>query len=456
MEQLELKSPFDGSALPAVACHTPAEIDAKIAAARAAQREWRKRPLEERLSAISACLEYFRSEAETIARDTSRQMGKPIVEARGEVKTLLARAEYMLGIAPEALATERLPARPGFQLSIEHVPVGLVLDIAAWNYPLIVPVNVVVPALVAGNAVLLKHSPLTPLCGAHFERAFAKLGPGVCTNLVVPDARAGALVADERIDFVSFTGSVRTGRTVYETAAKRLAGVGLELGGKDPAYVAEDADLDFAAPNVVEGACYNAGQSCCAVERAYVHGRHYERFLIRAHAEMQKLVPGNPLDEKTTLGPLARREALDLLERHVGDALARGARLLCGGERTNGPGLFFPPTLLADVPNDALVMQEESFGPILPVASVASDEEAIAKMNDSRFGLTASVWTRSSERADRIARELEAGTVYQNRCDFLEPALAWTGLKESGLGETLSRHGFHSFTRRKSLHMRRS
>ena len=456
MEQLELQNPFDGSALPPVACHTPAEVDAKILAARVAQKEWRKLSLEERVRAVGACLEYFRKEAETIARDTSLQMGKPLLEARGEVKTLLARSEYMLGIAPEALATERLPARPGFQLAIEHVPVGLVLDIAAWNYPLIVPVNVVVPALVAGNAVLLKHSPLTPLCGAHFERAFAKLGRGLCANVVVPDARAGALVADERIDFVSFTGSVRTGRTVYETAAKRLAGVGLELGGKDPAYVAEDADLDFAAPNVVEGACYNAGQSCCAVERAYVHARHYERFLVRAHAEMQKLVPGNPLDERTTLGPLARRESLDLLERHVGDALARGARLVYGGERLRGPGAFFPPTLLADVPNDALVMQEESFGPILPVASVASDEEAIAKMNDSRFGLTASVWTKASERADRIARELEAGTVYQNRCDYLEPALAWTGLKQSGLGETLSRHGFHSFTRRKSLHMRRS
>jgi len=456
MEQLELKNPFDGSPVAVVACHTPAEVEARIVAARVAQREWRNRPLEERVSTISNCLEYFRSEAEAVARDTSRQMGKPINEARGEVKTLLARAEYMLGIAPEALASERLPARPGFQLSIEHVPVGVVLDIAAWNYPLIVPVNVIVPALVAGNAVLLKHSPLTPLCGAHFEHAFAKLGAGLFANVIVPDARAGALVADERIDFVSFTGSVRTGRTVYEAAAQRLAGVGLELGGKDPAYVAEDADLDFAAPNVVEGACYNAGQSCCAVERAYVHGRHYERFLVRAHAEMQKLVPGNPLDEQTTLGPLARREALDLLERHVSDALARGARLVCGGIRTSGPGLFFPPTLLADVPNDALVMQEESFGPILPVASVSSDEEAIAKMNDSRFGLTASVWTRSSERADRIARDLEAGTVYQNRCDYLEPALPWTGLKQSGLGETLSRHGFHSFTRRKSLHMRRS
>jgi acyl-CoA reductase-like NAD-dependent aldehyde dehydrogenase len=454
-ERLERRSPFDGSRVADMACDNAAAITEKIEAARAAQREWRRLPLERRIQAIGAALEYFRGQNETIARDTSRQMGKPIQEARGEVQTLLARAEHMLAIAPAALATEHPPGRAGFELAIEHVPVGLVLDIAAWNYPLIVPINVVVPALAAGNAVLLKHSPLVPLCGAHFERAFASLGPGLFANLVVPDTRAGELVADERIDFVSFTGSVPTGRKVYEGAAHRLAGVGLELGGKDPAYVAEDADLDFAAPNLVEGACYNAGQSCCAVERAYVHERHYERFLERALAGMRTLVPGDPLDERTTLGPLARREALDLLERQVRDALARGARLLCGGQRMPGTGLFFPPTLLADVPNEAEVMQEESFGPILPVARVANDAEALAKMNDSRFGLSASVWTRSSARADWFARELEAGTVFQNRCDFLDPALAWTGLKQSGLGETLSRHGFHAFTRRKSLHLRR-
>jgi acyl-CoA reductase-like NAD-dependent aldehyde dehydrogenase len=243
---------------------------------------------------------------------------------------------------------------------------------------------------------------------------------------------------------------------VYLAAAERLVDVGLELGGKDPAYVAADADLEFAAAHVVEGACYNAGQSCCAVERAYVHETLYERFLERARAKMQELVIGDPLDEKTTLGPLARREALDLLESQVDDALRRGARLLLGGKRLAGSrGNGFAPTLLADVPNDALVMQEESFGPILPVASVANDEEAVLRMNDSRYGLTASVWTRDGRRAERLAHELEAGTVYQNRCDYLDPSLPWTGCKESGIGSTLSRYGFLHLTRRKSLHLRR-
>jgi acyl-CoA reductase-like NAD-dependent aldehyde dehydrogenase len=318
-----------------------------------------------------------------------------------------------------------------------------------------VPVNVVVPALAAGNAVVLKHSPKSPAAGEHFARALASLSEAVFQNVLVPDERAGALLADERVDHVCFTGSVRTGRSVYQTASARLIGVGLELGGKDPAYVAEDADLAFAAENVVDGACYNAGQSCCAVERAYVHQALYPAFLERATELMQAYRLGDPLDEATTMGPLVDRAARDKLEAHVADALARGARLLTGGRRPGGlAGFFYEPTLLADVPDEALVMREETFGPVLPVRAVRDDDEALAAMNASRYGLTASIWTRDATRAERFVRELEAGTVFQNRCDYLDPSLPWTGWKESGLGSTLSRHGFLHLTRRKSVHRR--
>jgi len=455
---LTLIDPYRAQPLREVALHTPSEVEQRISRARAAQAVWKRVPLAERVREVQHAAQYFEQHAEEIARDVSMQMGKPIRESRGELKTLLARTRYLVGVAAQALAPVPVAGKPGFTLRIEHEPLGVVLDIASWNYPLIVPVNVVVPALLAGNAVLLKHSPLTPLAGQHFERAFRGLSvQDLVLDLVVDDARSERLVADPRVDYVSFTGSVATGRRVYQTASQRIVDVGLELGGKDPAYVAEDADLAFAAENVVEGACYNAGQSCCAVERAYVHARHYQDFLARAETWMRAYKLGDPLDEATTLGPLARREQLALLERHVADALQRGARLVCGGKRAPGlAGWFFEPTLLADVPNEALVMQEESFGPLLPVASVANDDEALARMNDSRFGLTASVWTADAARAERFVRELQAGTVFQNRCDYLDPALAWTGWKESGLGSTLSNFGFLHLTRRKSVHLRTS
>jgi acyl-CoA reductase-like NAD-dependent aldehyde dehydrogenase len=315
---------------------------------------------------------------------------------------------------------------------------------------------VVVPALLAGNTVLLKHSPLTPLIGRHFEAAFGELDPpSLVTSLILTNEQASRLIGDSQINYVAFTGSVATGTKVYQQAAKRLIDVGLELGGKDPAYVAADADLDFAVENIVDGACYNAGQSCCAVERVYVHHTLYQAFLKRAKKILEQYRLGDPLDEKTTMGPLARREALPFLEGQVKEGVRRGARLLLGGKRLKGAkGNFFEPTLLADVPNDAKVMQEESFGPIVSVLSVKDDAEALARMNDSCYGLTASIWTADRMRAELFARELEAGTVFQNRCDYLDPCLPWTGARESGIGSTLSRYGFYHLTRRKGIHFR--
>jgi len=450
---LRIENPYDGSPVAELPFDDDASLAAKLAGATAAQRAWRDVAVAERVARVRAALGWFREHAEEVARDVTRQMGKPIVQARREVDGLLERAEHMLAIAPGALAAEVLPPKPGFVRRIEKVPLGVVLDVAAWNYPLLIAVNVVVPALVAGNAVLVKHSRRTPLCGTHFERAFAALEPrGLVAAVVLDHAATARLIADPRVGHVAFTGSVPGGREVQRAAAERFVEVGLELGGKDPAYVAEDADLAFVVPEIVDGACYNAGQSCCAIERAYVHKSRYDEFLERARAVLEGYVLGDPLDERTTLGPLADACAPAFLAAQVSDALAHGARLLYGGHAQ--AERFFLPTLLADCPNAARVMREESFGPLLPVARVESDAEALARMNDSDLGLTASVWTASPSRAERLSRSLEAGTVYMNRCDFLDPALAWTGFKDSGRGVTLSRHGYDHLTRLKSLHFR--
>ncbi|TDJ69824.1 MAG: aldehyde dehydrogenase family protein [Planctomycetota bacterium] len=450
---LKVESPYSGELVCAVPFDDAASIERKLARAALAQGIWRARPVAERVRVVATALEYFRTHAAEVARDITLQMGKPIAQSRNELAGLFERAEAMLALAEEALAPDVLPDKPGFLRRIEHVPLGVVFDLAAWNYPLLIPINVVVPALLSGNAVLLKHSALTPLCGVHFERAFAALEPqGLFANLVVTHEGAARIVADERVAHVAFTGSVAGGRAVQRAAAGRFIEVGLELGGKDPAYVAADADLDLAVPNIVDGACYNAGQSCCAIERVYVHATVHAEFLERAQALLAEYRTGDPLDEGTTMGPLAQRKAIPFLEDQVQDAVRRGARLLAGGTGTDGR--FFAPTLLDGCPNDSEVMQAESFGPLLPVLAVGSDEEALAHMNDSRFGLTASIWTEDEERAERMAAGLETGTVFMNRCDYLDPALPWTGVKDSGKGVTLSRYGFQHLTRRKSIHLR--
>lgn len=453
---LEVLNPYDQSVVATLEYDAGVGLETKVARAHEAFGQWREVPLAERIAQVERGVERLRGMAEHLATDVSRQMGKPIVQARGEVNTLFARAEHMLAIAPEALAPDVLPEIEGFHRRIEHVPLGVVFNLAAWNYPLIIPINVIVPALVAGNSVLLKHSAKTPLCGQALAEAFGDLGvPGLVQDLVLNHAQTARLIADGRVGHVSFTGSVAGGRVVYSEVAKRFIDAGLELGGNDPAYIAEDADLDFAIANTVEGACYNAGQSCCAVERVYVHRKHYDAYLEGARQALEAYRTGDPLDDATTLGPLASRSALGFLEAQVDDAVRRGARLLSGGARVAGAeGNFFQPTLLAEVPNEAEVMQEESFGPLLPVQAVDSDEEALRQLRDTRFGLTASIWTRDRDRAECFAHALDAGTIYQNRCDYLDPAQPWTGYQESGKGSTLSRYGYYHLTRRKSLHFK--
>lgn len=412
----------------------------------------------ERVALCDRALAKFEANIEAIAADITKQMGKPLSQARGEVKGAAGRWRHMMTIAEAALADVVLPDVPKFERRITKEPLGVVLDLPAWNYPLLTAVNAIVPAVLAGNAVVVKHSPRTPLCGAHFADAFAAADApkGAVSAIFVDYAATERLVGDSRIDHVLFTGSVHGGHRIQAAAKDRFLHVGLELGGNDPAYVAADADFDKTVENVVDGAIYNAGQSCCAVERVYVHASLYDRFVAAVEPLVRAYVLGDPRAESTSLGPIAQPWHPKELDAFVGDATAKGAKLVCGGKSTSvgGKGRFFEATLLRDVSPDADLMQKESFGPIVAVAKVSSDEDALAKMNASRLGLTASVWTSDRERAARLAKALDFGTVYMNRCDALDPALPWTGVKDSGRGVTLSALGFDALTRPKAIHFR--
>jgi acyl-CoA reductase-like NAD-dependent aldehyde dehydrogenase len=451
-------NPFTGDVAASVEPTSPAQLDAVLERARSATRALRAMSVEERVKLVLRACEAMEKRADAIARDITRQMGKPLSQARGEVGGMAGRLRHMASIAVESLADIVLPPKEGFERRIAKEPLGVVLDLPAWNYPLLTAVNAVAPAVLAGNAVIVKHSPRTPLCAEHFARAFAEAGApeGTVQAIFLDYAATEKLVGDARIDHVLFTGSVLGGHKMQAAAKERFLHIGLELGGNDPAYVAPDCDFDKAVENIVDGAMYNAGQSCCAVERVYVHRSLYERFVDAVEPLVRAYVMGDPESDKTTLGPIAQPWHPAELAAFVQDATGRGAKLVTGGRATqvNGKGRFFEPTLLRDVSADARVMREESFGPLLPIAPVASDEEALARMNASSLGLTASVWTSDRERADRLARQLEAGTVYMNRCDSLDPALPWSGVKDSGRGVTLSALGFDSLTRPKALHYR--
>jgi acyl-CoA reductase-like NAD-dependent aldehyde dehydrogenase len=454
---LVVDNPYTGE----TACEVPL-ADARAASAvvdraQAAARGWRTSALADRIALCERAVAAMEAKAESIAADITRMMGKPLGQARGEVKTTAARARHMMSIAPQALADVKVPL-DGFERRIVRAPLGVVLDLPAWNYPLLTAVNCVVPAVLAGNAVIVKHSPRSPLCGDHFARAFAEAGApaDLVQALNCDHAQSERLVGDSRVDQVVFTGSIFGGHRMVEAAARRFMHPTLELGGNDPAYVAADANLTNAVENVVDGACYNAGQSCCAVERVYVHKSVYGRFLELAEPLVRGYVMGDPTDAKTSLGPIAQKPHVAELEGFVGDARSRGGRLIAGGHATSveGKGRFFEATLLADGDPSMELFRRESFGPIVAVMPVGSDEEALEKMNDSTLGLTASIWTTDRERADRLARDLQCGTVFMNRCDYLDPALPWSGWKDSGRGVSLSALGFEGLTRPKAIHFR--
>ncbi len=453
---MDIKSPATGERIESVEADSPEQIAEKARRARHAQRAWRAETVESRSEIVRAFRSAVSADLPALARTLSLETGKPIRQSLNELKAFLGRIDFFVENAASVLADQNVLDESGMTEVIRREPLGVVASVSAWNYPYFVGGNVYVPALLTGNAVLYKPSELATLSGLAMARLWEKAGlPEGCFQVVVGTGDAGRELFEQRIDGAFFTGSYATGKRIALQLAGRMIPVQLELGGKDPAYVTEDAPLESAAVGLSDGAFYNAGQSCCAVERIYVKREIFEPFVEYVVAEAQKLVLGDPLDEKTTLGPLARGDAqLDVLEAQVRDAVERGARVLTGGSRRAGPGAYFEPTVLVDVDHSMKVMTEESFGPIIGIQSVKNDAEALELMRDTPYGLTASVYTANPERARAILSELPVGSAYQNCCDRVSPRLPWSGRGHSGLGTTLSRDGIVAFTVPKAWHLR--
>ena len=459
-ELLQTRSPVDGRVVVERPLANDDEIAGVLGRAQAAQVGWAAVPLAERAARVLAAVDAFASRRDEIAAEITLQMGRPIAHSPGEVGGFEERSRAMVTLAEEALADIVPEPIDGFTRFVSREPVGVVLVIAPWNYPYLTAVNSVVPAILAGNSVVLRHSAQTPLCAERFDEAFraAGLPEGVFQVVHCAHDATARMIASPEVSFVAFTGSVDGGRAMQRAAAQRFIGMGLELGGKDPAYVRADADLEHAVANLVDGAFFNAGQSCCGIERIYVDDRCFDAFVGAYAEEVSRYRLGDPTDPDTTLGPLVRASAADFVRGQIEEAVAAGARPLVdssGFERDEPGSAYLAPQVLIDVEPQMRVMSEESFGPVVGIARVSDDAQAIAHMNDSGFGLTASVWTRDEEAALAIGRRVETGTFFMNRCDYLDPCLAWTGVKDSGRGCTLSRVGYEQLTRPKSFHLRR-
>jgi acyl-CoA reductase-like NAD-dependent aldehyde dehydrogenase len=459
MSDIVCISPIDGREFARRPAATDSAIDAALTAARTAQAEWRRRPLAERRAYVEAFLTAMLGMSEEVVPELARQMGRP-VRFGGEFRGFEERLRYMLRIAETALAPFTPDdARPGFRRAIKREPLGVVLVVAPWNYPYMTAINTVGPALIAGNAVLLKHAAQTLLVGERFQIAADRAGlpPGLFQNLFLTHDQTAKILADGRVDHCNFTGSVAAGRAIERAAAGTFTSLGLELGGKDPAYVRADADLDDAIGNLVDGAFFNAGQCCCGIERIYVHADRYDRFVDGVVELTRQYRLADPLEEATTLGPMAHPRFADWVRKQGAEARAKGARELVGTrgfEVDDGTSAYLAPQVFVDVDHAMSLMRDESFGPVVGIMKVASDEEAIGLMNDSPYGLTAAIWTQDLDAAERIGAEIETGTVFVNRCDYLDPGLAWTGVKDTGRGVGLSYLGFEALTQPKSYHLK--
>jgi acyl-CoA reductase-like NAD-dependent aldehyde dehydrogenase len=449
-------TPVDGSVYVTRKLASSKAIESAITQAVAAQQKWKQVSVAERVAIVRRMVEWCVARADELASELSWQMGRPVAQTPGELRRgFQERALHMCAIAEEALAEISVPEKAGFRRFIRREPLGVVLVVAPWNYPWLTSVNAVIPALLAGNSVILKMAAQTPLVAERYSEAFkaAGLPDGVFQHLHMNHDQVARVIADPRIGFVAFTGSVAGGHAVQRAAAARFIPMGLELGGKDPAYVRADADLKFAVENLVDGSYFNSGQSCCGIERIYVDRKIHKPFVEGFVDLTRQYKLGNPLDKETNLGPLVRADAADSVRAQVRQALKKGAKALL--KLKDKPGTpYLPPEVLVNVDHGMDVMIEETFGPVVGIQAVKDDEEAIRLMNDSRYGLTASIWTKDADAALRIGERIDTGTWFMNRCDYLDPALAWTGVKDSGRGCTLSRLGLEAFTRPKSFHLR--
>ncbi|HKE39136.1 MAG TPA: aldehyde dehydrogenase family protein [Casimicrobiaceae bacterium] len=454
---MKISNPATGAVVAEVAEDASAAVRAKYLRARAAQPAWAATPIGERLDVLRAFRERIVAMRDTLARTLTQEVGKPIKQSRNELDGLLLRIDFFLDQAARVLREQKVYVDGGDKLEerISHEPLGVIANISAWNYPYFVGSNVFVPALIAGNAVLYKPSEYATLTGLHIAEMFDQAG--IPTNVFIPvigGAATGSALLRQPVDGVFFTGSYATGAKVGAAGGRKMIKVQLELGGKDPVYVCDDVDIATAAASIADGAFYNTGQSCCSVERIYVHEKVHDAFVAAFVAEVKGYKTGDPLDESTYIGPLTRRPQIEVLKRQVADARKKGGKLLAGGHAIKGKGNWFEPTVFADAGHRMDLMREESFGPVIGIQKVSTDAEAVALMNDTEYGLTAGVYTPDRKRARKILAQVNSGSVYWNCCDRVSPRLPWSGVGHSGIGLTLSTYGIQTFTRPKAWHLR--
>ncbi|ATP59360.1 aldehyde dehydrogenase [Pedobacter ginsengisoli] len=431
-------------------------LDKKYALLKAGQQHWAQQPLSERISVVHKFYDLLDLEKEKLAAILTSEVGKPLQQSRNELNGARVRIQWMLNNAEKYLSDELVTDTDELKEKISYDPLGVICNISAWNYPYLVGVNVFVPALLAGNAVMYKPSEYASLTGLEIERLLKKAGvPENVFQIAIGAKQTGEHLLDMDFDGYFFTGSYKTGKHIYERVAKKMVPCQLELGGKDPLYVADDVkDIKAVAAGTADGAFYNNGQSCCAVERIYVHQNVYDAYVAAFVKEVNSWKSGLPTEDEVYIGALTRKEQIGLLKHQVEDALAKGAALLQGGKQKDGKGYYFEPTVLTNVTNDMKVMQEESFGPIIGIMKVADDQEALEKMKDTSYGLTASVYSDNRNRAERILSQIDSGTGYWNCCDRVSAGVPWSGRKHSGIGATLSHQGLRAFTKPKAWHLR--
>jgi acyl-CoA reductase-like NAD-dependent aldehyde dehydrogenase len=457
METIKLISPIDGSLYAERPVISDKELDKVIAKSKTAQAKWMLNSFAVRGRYCLKFLDALLSMNDEITTEIAWQMGRP-VRYGGEKGGVEQRTKFVVANAKKALKPLMVEDSGAFRRYVKHVPLGVVLVIAPWNYPYLTTINTVIPALMAGNSVILKHAAQTLLVGERFAKAFemAGLPKGLFQNIVMNHSQTEKLLGSGRIDHCNFTGSVAGGRAIEKAAAGTFMTLGLELGGKDPAYVLPDANVHAAVETLVDGAFYNSGQCCCGIERIYVHEKVYDEFVEGAVKLTKTYKVGNPLDQSTTMGPLAQARFADFIREQKAEALRKGAtahvNMKVDKDVAGSP--YLAPEVFTGVDHQMSLMREESFGPVVGIMKVRNDEEAIALMNDSPYGLTASIWTQDLDHAAKIGDRVETGTVFTNRCDYLDPALVWTGVKETGKGASLSVFGIQALTRPKSYHMK--